>query len=181
MIIVMGLPGVGKSTVLSIVPEKTAFQIVNYGSLMFEIAKKKFGIGHRDDLRKLDHEKQKIVQAEVGAELAEMQGSIILDTHCSIATPNGYLVGLPDEILKQLRIERLIYITAPVSEVAARRNSDPTRIRDAESEHSLQAHDDHNRELLKHYSAIAHAPAEIIYNYQGKLQEAQEKLLSLLK
>ena len=181
MIIVMGLPGVGKSTVLGIAEKKADYRIVNYGTLMFEIAKEKFGIPQRDELRKLGTEKQKIVQAEVGDQLSRMEGKIILDTHCSISTPKGYLVGLPDSILEKLHVERLIYITAPISEVVARRKSDPTRVRDAESEKSLSAHDNYNRELLKHYSAKTGAPAEIIYNRQGKLKEAQQKLLSLLK
>ena len=180
MIIVMGLPGVGKSTVLS-AAAATDYKIVNYGTLMFGIAKEKFGIAERDDLRKLDHEKQKVVQAEVGDALSKMEGRIILDTHCSISTPNGYLVGLPDSRLEKLKVKRLVYITAPVSEVMARRGSDPSRVRDAESEKSLQAHDNYNRELLLHYSKKTGASAEIIYNRQGKLQEAQEKLLSLLK
>lgn len=181
MFIVMGLPGVGKSTVLSVVPEKTDFRIVNYGTLMFEIAKKKFGISQRDELRKLDGAKQKEVQAEVGDALAEIKGRAILDTHCSIATPGGYLTGLPDPILEKLKVDALIYITAPVSEIIARRQSDPTRVRDSESGQSLQAHDSHNRELLLHYSKKSGAPAEIIYNHEGKLAEAQEKLLSILK
>jgi adenylate kinase len=179
MIIVMGLPGVGKSTVLA-AAAKTGYSVVNYGTLMFEIARKRGFVSQRDELRKLPQEKQKVVQAEVGDALSKMAGKIILDTHCSISTPEGYLVGLPDPILEKLKVERLIYITAPVSEIIARRNSDPTRVRDAESEKSLQAHDDYNRKLLKHYSEKAKAPYEIIYNYSGRLEEAQAKLLSLL-
>lgn len=181
MIIVMGLPGVGKSTVLAVAEKETDYRIVNYGTLMFEIANRDFGIAQRDSLRKLDQEKQKAVQAKVGDRLAGMRGRIILDTHCSVSTPKGYLVGLPDEILGKLKVERLIYITAPVSEVVARRKSDPTRARDAEPEKSLQAHDDYNKKLLAHYSEKAGAPAEIIFNYQGKLHEAQQQLLSFLK
>lgn len=180
MIIVMGLPGVGKSTVLSAANGRADWRIVNYGDLMFEIAKRKFGLAHRDSLRKLEQEKQKEVQSEVGDELSKMQGKLILDTHCSIATPDGFLVGLPDSILEKLKVERLVYITAPVSEVVARRSSDGTRVRDSESAESLQAHDDYNRELLLHYSAKTGASVEIIYNYQGKLQEAQSRLLSFL-
>jgi len=180
MIIVMGLPGVGKSTVLS-AADNTGYERLNYGTLMFEIAKQKFGIAQRDELRKLDPEKQKMVQAEVGDALAKTKGKIILDTHCSISTPGGYLVGLPDSIIEKLKVEKLIYVTAPVSEVMARRNSDPTRVRDSESEKSLQAHDDHNLGLLKHYSEKTGAAYYVINNYQGKLQQAQQKLLALLE
>ena len=39
MIIVMGLPGAGKSTVLA-AAAKTDYKLVNYGDLMFDIASK---------------------------------------------------------------------------------------------------------------------------------------------
>ncbi|VVB99113.1 Adenylate kinase [uncultured archaeon] len=180
MIIVMGLPGVGKSTVLGIVSEKPGYRILNYGTLMFDIAKREFGIKERDEMRKLDQEKQKKVQAKVGDALSKETGKVILDTHCSISTPTGYLVGLPDPILAKLKVERLIYITAPIAEIVARRKNDPTRVRDADPEAALKAHDDYNRKLLAHYSEKSRAPSTIIYNYEGKLNAAQAELLSLL-
>ncbi|MCX8175064.1 MAG: adenylate kinase [Candidatus Micrarchaeota archaeon] len=179
MIIVMGLPGVGKSSVLS-AAQQAGYRIVNYGTLMFEIASKKGYVSHRDELRRMPQERQKEVQAEVGDQLSKLPGKVILDTHCSISTPEGFLVGLPDPILRKLEVERFIYITAPIPEVIARRQSDPTRIRDAESEESLSKHDEFNRQLLKQYSQKAGAPYSIIYNRQGRLQEAQNQLLSLL-
>ena len=180
MIIVMGLPGAGKSTVLS-AATKSDYKTVNYGDLMFEIAKKTAGITDRDSIRKLDWTVQKKVQAEVGHALSEMSGKIILDTHCSIATPKGYLPGLPYSLLSQLKIDGFVLITAPVEEINARRQNDITRIRDEESLESLAEHDEMNRALLATYACLAGAPACIILNKNGKLNEAQEKFLSLLK
>jgi adenylate kinase len=179
MIIVMGLPGAGKSTVLS-AAKKTDYSIVNYGDLMFEIASKEAGIKHRDELRRLDTATQKRVQSAVGKALAAMKGRIILDTHCSISTPKGYLPGLPYSLLSGLKVEYLVLITAPVEEIIGRRTSDATRARDAESPESLSEHDAMNRSYLAAYSCLTGAPAAIISNRNNALAEAQGKLLSIL-
>ena len=179
MIIVMGLPGAGKSTVLS-ASSKTGYKTVNYGDLMFEIASKEKIISHRDELRKLDPSQQKRVQAAVGRALAEMKGKVILDTHCSISTKKGYLPGLPYSLLSGLKVEYLVLISAPIEEILARRKKDATRVRDAESPESLAEHDSINRSFLAAYSCLAGAPAVIIMNRDGGLASAQEKLLSIL-
>lgn len=180
MIIVMGLPGAGKSTVLS-AANGTGYTMLNYGDLMFSIAQKKFGIARRDDLRKLDPEKQKEVQSAVGDELSRMEGKILLDTHCSISTLNGYLPGLPLPLLSKLKVEQLILITAPASEILVRRQSDKTRVRDAETLESILEHEAMNLSLLAAYAFATGAPCAIISNRQGKLQGAQEKLIALLR
>ncbi len=180
MIIVMGLPGAGKSTVLS-AASSSGYRMLNYGDLMFEIAKKKFSISHRDELRKLEPGRQKIVQAAVGEELAAMGGKIILDTHCSISTPKGYLPGLPFSFLSKLKVDLLVLITAPAEEIVARRQSDKSRVRDSEPLEALAEHEAVNRALLATYSCITGAPCAIISNRQGRLSEAQKRLLSLLE
>jgi len=179
MIIVMGLPGAGKSTVLS-AAAKTDYSLVNYGDLMFDLAAKEVGIKHRDELRKLSPETQKKVQAAVGAALSKMDGKVILDTHCSISTPKGYLPGLPYSLLSRLKVEYLVLISAPIDEIIARRQSDKTRVRDAESRDSLAEHDSMNRSFLASYSCLTGAPAMIILNRNGGLEAAQQRLLSLL-
>lgn len=180
MIIVMGLPGAGKSTVLS-AAQKTDYKLVNYGDLMFEIASREFGVVHRDELRKMSPETQKKVQAEVGKALSAMKGKIILDTHCSISTPKGYLPGLPYALLPGLRVDYLVLITAPIEEIMGRRKSDNTRARDSESSESASEHDSMNRAYLAAASCLTGAPAMIISNRNGKLELAQQRLLSLLE
>ena len=180
MTIVLGVPGAGKSTVLSALKGKEGFALVNYGDLMFEIASGKKYVAHRDDLRKLSPATQKQVQAEVGDALAKMKGNVILDTHCSIATPKGYLPGLPFFLLGKLQVSQLVLITAPVKDIMERRSADRTRVRDAESAESLQQHHDMNLALLASYAAFCGAPAKIIVNSQGKAEEAKGALLALL-
>jgi len=181
MIIVMGLPGAGKSTVLrGAATEDT--KVLNYGTLMFEIAKEKFGISNRDEIRKLPLSQQKEVQAEVAERLSGEEGRVVLDTHCSIKTPKGYLPGLPFALLSKLEVEALVLITAHPTEVYTRRKNDPTRNRtDDLTERDIHEHDSINRALLAAYAAQRGCPAKIIYNAQGKVEEASAELRSILE
>jgi len=175
MIIVMGLPGAGKSTVLKGL--KTDYVIKNFGDLMLEIETEKFGVKNRDDMRKLPIKKQKMAQKMVYERLAKEKGRFVLDTHCSISTPKGFFPGLPFEYLKMLKVDALVLITADVEEVAARRANDPTRIRDNDD---VALHDQMNRAYLAAYSAFTGAPSVVIFNRQGKLEEAVAKLQEIL-
>ncbi|MFH1785056.1 MAG: adenylate kinase [Candidatus Micrarchaeota archaeon] len=175
MIIVMGLPGAGKTTVLKGL--KTDYRILNYGDLMLEIEKEHFGVKDRDDMRKLPIEKQKQAQKMVYEKLSQEQGKFILDTHCSVNTPKGFFPGLPFDYLKMLKVDAVVLITADPKEVAKRRASDPTRKRDADD---IFLHDNLNKSYLAAYSAFTGAPAIVILNQQGKLEEAVARLQSIL-
>lgn len=176
MIIALGVPGAGKTTVLKSL--KTDYKLVNYGDLMLEIEKKEFGIKDRDEMRKLPIEKQKYAQKLTAEALAKMKGKLILDTHCSVATPSGYYPGLPFEFLKLWKVEALVYVTAHPDDIAKRRANDPTRARDVDD---IALHDEMNKSFLAAYSAFTGAPAVVLYNDQGKLEETVAKMQSLLK
>ncbi len=181
MIIVMGLPGAGKSTVLQVAQEQ-GWTVINYGDLMMEIAREKHGVENRDSLRKLHAEKQKLIQKEVGEKLAkETRANVILDTHCSINTPGGYLPGLPYSFLSRWKVERLVLVTAPTKDVLGRRSKDKSRVRDEQTAESLQEHEQMNRSYLAAYSVLTGAPAVIINNADGKLKETQARFRSLLE
>ncbi len=176
MIIALGVPGAGKTTVLKSL--KSDYKVVNYGDLMLEIEKKEYGVRDRDDMRKLPIEKQKHAQKLVAEALAKMPGKFILDTHCSVATPSGYYPGIPFEFLKLWKVEALVYVTADVAELIARRQNDPTRKRDVDD---IALHDELNKGYLAAYSAFTGAPAVVIFNRNGKLEEAVARFQSLLK
>ncbi|MEW5997074.1 MAG: adenylate kinase [Candidatus Micrarchaeota archaeon] len=209
MIIVMGLPGAGKSSVLAgiegmVTPqsdraglrgsgaewpqgafgthsEVSGWKTLNYGTLMFEIAKERFGLSHRDELRRLPVEKQKKVQEEVALRLSKERGKVILDTHCSIKTPRGYLPGLPFSLLEKLTIDAVVLITANPEEIMGRRKADESRVRDPETLDSIREHDLMNKALLASYAAHRGCPARIIYNHDGKLEEAVRQLRGMLE
>jgi adenylate kinase len=129
-------------------------------------------------MRKLPIGKQKEVQRRVYERLSGETGKFILDTHCSVNTPQGYFPGVPFEYLKMLKVDTLVLITADPKEVAARRETDPKRKRDADD---IALHDQMNKSYLAAYSAFTGAPAVVITNKQGKAEEATAKLQALLK
>lgn len=176
----MGLPGAGKSSVLSGV-ENTGWKMLNYGTLMFEIAQKGHRLTHRDEMRKLPVERQKEVQEEVARLLSQEKGKVILDTHCSIRTSRGYLPGLPFSLLEKLQVEAVVLITATPEEIMGRRKSDDTRVRDPEPIESVREHDLMNKSLLAAYAAHRGCPARIIYNHDGKLEDAVRQLRGMLE
>ena len=75
-------------------------------------------------------------------------------------------------------MDAFVYVTADVKAIAARRQNDPTRDRDVDD---IALHDEMNKAYLAAYSAFMGSPAVIIFNNQGKLEEAVAKLQALLK
>ena len=107
VVIVTGVPGVGKSTVMA-AAEEYGYKIVNFGTTMFEEAQKE-GVNDRDDMRKLAIEDQQRLQKQAGEKISQM-GDVVVDTHASILTPSGYMPGLPEWTARALFVyERLIF------------------------------------------------------------------------
>ena len=64
-VIIVGIPGVGKSTVITNIlntlsKQEIDIKMAEFGTIMFEQAKL-FSISNRDELRKLSIEKQRII------------------------------------------------------------------------------------------------------------------------
>lgn len=178
-IIVTGIPGVGKTTVMEAAAEKAAAQIVVYGSEMFTVASDKGLVEHRDDMRKLDPAIQKEVQMAAAEKMAAM-GDIIVDTHCTIKTPKGYLPGLPAWVLEKLQPTTIVLVEADAAEIKGRRESDATRNRDADSLESIEEHQEQNRRYAASYSVLTGATVHTVYNHDGKVDDAIAQILPVV-
>lgn len=179
-VVVTGVPGVGKTTVLNGVLEKLKgeFKVVNYGDEMAEVAKK-----NRDELRRQPPEVQKKIQKAAARRITgkAKKMSIIVDTHCSIRTPNGYLPGLPLWVLEELRPSMIILLEADSSEILGRRVTDETRERDADYAAEIEEHQQMNRSIAMAYAALTGATVKIIKNRNNKLEEAIQEMVNALR
>ncbi len=176
--VVTGVPGVGKTSVMEGVAKEKGFLIVNFGTVMFEVAKAEGLIEHRDELRKLKVEQQKHIQEKAAEKIHEM-GNVIVDTHCTIKTHGGYYPGLPEWVLRKLEPDRILLVEASVEEIAHRRGRDKTRTRDADSEAEIDEHQMINRYVAMAYATISGASVKIVFNHDNGLDAAIKEVLEI--
>lgn len=176
--VVTGVPGVGKTSVIEGVANKKSLSTVNYGTVMFEVAKAQGLVENRDQMRKLPVESQKDIQEKAAEKIYEM-GEIIVNTHCTIKTPTGYYPGLPERVLRKLRPNRILLVEATKEEIAKRRSKDKSRTRDAESESEIEEHQMINRYAAMAYAALSGASVKIIFNHDNGLDDAIKDVLKI--
>lgn len=180
MIVITGLPGAGKTTVLNLLRER-GYSIVNFGDSMYEMALEDKLVENRDEMRKkLTPEQTKELQIKVARKISKLNPQI-LDTHATVKTPYGYLPGLPYYILKLLNIKAFVLITAQPEEIMLRRKEDPTRKRDSDTIEKIEEQDTMNKAFIASYSAYKGVPALLVRNEQGKQAKAAEVIEGLLK
>lgn len=178
-VIIGGIPGVGKTTVLDELV-KEGFRVENYGDAMLKEAIAKDYAKNRDELRKLPIEKQKEIQKKAAERLSQFN-EVIIDTHFSVNTKGGYLPGLPVSVLESIRPDLLISIEADPLEVFERRKNDPRRNRDKDSLERIRAHLEANRSYGITYSAMTGSPLLVVMNENGRAKEASARIISVLR
>ena len=185
-IIIVGIPGVGKSTIISNATEilqniGTTIRTVVFGTVMFEEAKK-LGINDRDQLRKLSIEVQQKLQAMTADYISSLNESVVVvDTHLFIKTPSGYYPGLPMNLILKINPDRLILVTADSKEILRRRKKDNTRTRDTITDEEIKRDVDVSLSMISCLSILTGAPFEIIYNHDNMIDSATSLMVELLK
>lgn len=184
-VIIVGVPGVGKSTIVTNATETlrskgTSVKTVVFGSIMFEEAKK-LGINDRDELRKLTIDKQEKLQNRAAEHISSLNDSIVfVDTHLFIKTQSGYYPGLPMNLILKMKPQKLILITANPDEILNRRKKDTTRTRDLISDDEINRDIQVSLSMISSLSILTGAPFEIIYNHDDMIDSATSQLVELL-
>ena len=181
MLIVMGLPGVGKSSVLkSIQAKRPKVKIVNYGDLLFFAAKKRFNLSDRDKIVGLSMKDHMVIQNEAIKEI-DSGPMAILDTHAVLKKPSGFLPGLSPELLERPGIEGFIFIDAPTRDIIERRTADPARTRPAMTAEELNGIRSASFSNIAVYSAATAKPVFILINRKGKMGDTVEEFDHILR
>jgi adenylate kinase len=184
-VIIVGVPGVGKSTIVTNATETlrnkgTSVKTVVFGSIMFEEAKK-LGINDRDELRKLKIDVQEKLQNRAAEHISSLKDSIVfVDTHLFIKTQSGYYPGLPMNLILKMNPQKLILITANPDEILNRRKKDTTRTRDLISDDEINRDIQVSLSMISSLSILTGAPFEMIYNHDGMIDSATSQLVELL-
>lgn len=188
LVIVTGIPGVGKTTVITtavdMVKQKHGEEVLvlNFGTAMFEVASKKGLVKNRDEMRKLPTKAQRDIQKMAGKNISQKARSarVIVDTHALIQTNNGYLIGLPEWVVTALEPKTVVLVEAAPDKIAARRSEDPMRTRDSQDVTIIEIHQQMCRAAAVAAGTLTGATVRIINNRQGEVEAAATELYQTL-
>lgn len=180
VVIVTGIPGVGKTTVMKRAAEGMDIQFVTFGTVMIDIAKEIGLVKDRDEMRKLSLEQQKKLQIKTAEKIAEI-GNVIVDTHCTVKTPRGYMPGLPEWVVKKLNPTAIVVVEANPEEIYNRRKKDTSRNRDPDSKEKIDEHQQINRAAAMAYAALTGATVKIVFNHDNAIDEAVKEAEPVIK
>jgi adenylate kinase len=185
-VIITGVPGVGKTTVINEALKKLKeqgieYQSINFGTFMFEVAKAEKIVQDRDQMRTLDRAVQKKLQQSAGQAIAKLSGNILIDTHASVKTPKGYLAGLPEWVLREIMPDIIVLVETDDDQILMRRLTDETRARDKEGSRSIAEHQQFNRSIAAAYAMMTGCTIKMITNADFLLERSSVDLADVLR
>lgn len=184
-VVVVGIPGVGKTSLLIKITEILKHQnksvsLNSFGSIMFEVAKEN-GIKDRDELRKLPLSEQKNLQKIAAEKLAMLKDDVvIIDTHAFINSSEGCYPGLPDHVLQILKPSNFVSVSAKPEEIYNRRMKDTTRNRDNISIDNIKKELDIQSGMISACAVISGSPVKHVLNREGMIDEVADKIIKAI-
>lgn len=142
LILVTGVPGVGKTTNLRAVTSRC--EIVQFGTRLVAEANRLGYSVNRDALRLLPPNTLENLRNRV---VASIPDRIILDMHLSIRTVDGFRAAIPDALLHAGSIRALIVLEADPAVILERRTARPGR-QDDPGDREVHAHQAFNRKMV---------------------------------
>lgn len=181
--VVVGIPGVGKTTVVEgVVSGFQGARLVTFGTLMFDVAHSLKWVENRDEMRKLPVARQKRLQKVAAMKIAKMRGrAVVVDTHLFIRTEEGFWPGLPFEVVRAMKPTHLVLVEAAAEEIVRRRTDDATRYRDAVTVEGLTEELQLARSFLTVSSTLTGAPMLMVRNAEGRQADAVRTILAVLE
>jgi adenylate kinase len=187
LIIVAGVPGAGKSTVLleawKQVEKELNYSIVSFGTEMLRLCQESGLVSDRDEMRNLSADAQEEMQWRTTKRIVERPENILLDTHCTIKTGSGsYLPGFTPRMLERMSPKAIILVDAHEAEIRGRRRLDKSRpLRTIESNEDILEHKLINRAYCAAFSARSSCLLRIIQNNTGEFKRAVEEFVSTIR
>ena len=183
--IVVGIPGVGKTTVITktkdiLLQSGYNTTVVVFGSVMLSEAKK-MGIADRDQIRKLSLSGQQNLQNLAADYICSVKEDlVIVDTHLFVRTSSGFFPGIPQNVIHKLKPRNLILITATPEEILARRAKDESRHRDMVSIDEIKKELGLAISMISTISILSGSAFEIVDNHQGSSEDTASFIARIL-
>jgi adenylate kinase len=184
-VIIVGIPGVGKSTVITNVRDRLSqrgvdTKIAEFGKIMFDQARL-MSIHNRDQLRRLSIEQQRTLQELAANSINSLGNDVVLvDTHLFISTDDGFYPGMPLKLLNIINPTHLVLITAAAEEIYNRRESDSSRQRDVISRDRITCDLRLSESMISSSSIITGCPFYIVQNNTNQIEKATEVICKII-
>ena len=186
--IVTGIPGVGKTTVLNELQalakqNNFSLTVVNFGTVMNGIMRELGKEMHRDDMRQQGIETQKKAQELAAGEIVthSTQGTTIVDTHMFVRTGSGLWAGLPQNVLQKLTPRLLVLVEADPQQIAERRRTDTDRKREHALAEEINFDLEWSRATAAASAIITGSPVKVIRNDTGRQKQAALELFQTIQ
>lgn len=183
--IIVGLSGVGKSTVIeeAMLLSNKDYKVINYGDRMLETAKEQDLVDSRDEMKNLEQDTYREIQMDAAESIVEdaEDEDVIVDTHAAIKSPYGFIPGLPKWTVENLDPEKIIIVDASAKQIFKRSQGDDDRDREHDSVEDVQLYRNVAREMAATGAVMTGAYLQVIENKPGKAQAAAEKLVETLR
>ncbi len=194
VIIALGVPGVGKTTVLKrtveLAKEKNIKIVIkNMGDYMLSEALRHGMVKNRDELRYLKIRQQlelqlyaaKAIIEDASKELGEGD-VLIVDTHAVIKTKYGYWTGIPKQLVEVFKPDAFIIVEASVDEIISRQLRDTSRYRaDFAKPEIVKELMDLTRRNAYSAALFTSSLVKIVVNREGEVDRAARELLSVIE
>ncbi len=169
VVLVLGISGVGKSTVirrvLSKVPENRRPSWLNFGDLMLDILREEGRLVNRDEMKFFDVEDTAYLQRKVAERLSSMDGIVIVDTHMALESPFGFIPGITQSFIEHVKIKHIVIIEAPAKDILSRRSKDKSkRQRFPQTEMDISVQLDLDRAMASSLAVKLGVPIKVIEN-----------------
>ena len=175
--IIVGIPGVGKTTIVDKVKKilqnkGVSTKYIVFGSVMMEEANK-IGVKDRDNMRKLPVNHQRKLQVAASTKISKIITEVLLvDTHLFIKTNDGFWPGIPYDVATALSPTHIFLVIAKPGEIIKRRLNDKSRRRDPVTENEVMEELEIAKNMLSCLAVITGAAMMYIQNIEGKADKA---------
>ena len=189
-ILVTSVPGGGKSTVLNYVKKMLPkARILTTGDMYFQIARKKFGVKNRDNLRKqLTLVQHMYVQKKVAEKVSKVKAkTLFINTHITVKTPFGYYPATTETTMKIMKPDMIVILEFNPKDVLKRRLTAKNRNRDIERLDAIEEHQNINRNSALDIASDTECPVKIInLRFKEKrpfdqVRKGAEEIIKLIK